>query len=166
MESPDFAQLMLRIWLGIVIIAHGVNHGRTLGGTTNWFQSLGWQRARMQATLSSVAEIGIGLALIAGFLTPIAAAGLVATMFVAYLTVHRPNGFFIFRPGEGYEYVATIAVAALTLAVIGAGNVSLDNAMGIDNLTGWPGLAIGLGGLVVGALQVAMFWRPTKVDAA
>ena len=112
MESTDIALLILRGWLGIVIMAHGINHGRSLDGTTSWFASLGWQRARLQAMLSAVAEIAIGVALIVGLLTSIAAAGLVATMFVAYLSNHRPNGFFIFRPGEGWEYVATIAFAS------------------------------------------------------
>ena len=165
MESWDLALLIIRVWLGIVIIAHGVNHGRTLDGTTNWFASMGWQRARTQAILSSVAEIAVGIGLIIGLLTPLAAGGLVATMFVAYLTNHRPNGFFIFRPGEGWEYVATIAFISLALATLGAGEVSLDAVFGLEGLAGWTGLAIGLGGFVVGGLQVAAFWRPDQVEA-
>ena len=162
MEPTDLALLILRLWLGIVIIAHGLNHGRSLDGTTSWFASLGWQRARMQAILSAVVEIAIGVGLIVGLLTTFAAAGLIATMFVAYLSNHRPNGFFIFRKGEGYEYVATIAFASLALAMLGAGDVSVDAAFGIDGLAGWTGLAIGVGGFIVGALQVAAFWRPSR----
>ena len=164
MESTDIALLILRGWLGIVIMAHGINHGRSLDGTTSWFASLGWQRARLQAMLSAVAEIAIGVALIIGLLTSIAAAGLVATMFVAYLSNHRPNGFFIFRPGEGWEYVATIAFASIALATLGAGDLSLDGVIGLDSLTGWTGLIIGASGFVIGWLQVEMFWR--KPDAA
>lgn len=164
MESTDLALLIVRVWLGIVIMAHGINHGRTLDGTTKWFAGMGWRRARLQAILSSVAEIAIGIGLIVGLLTPIAAAGLVATMFVAYLSNHRPNGFFIFRPGEGWEYVATLAFTSLGLAMLGAGEISLDHAFGITALDGWTGLLIGLAGFVVGALQVALFWRK-PVDA-
>ena len=165
MEATDLALLILRVWLGIVIIAHGVNHGRSIEGTTNWFAKLGWKKARLQAILSSGAEVAIGVGLIVGLLTPLAAAGLIATMFVAFISNHRPNGFFIFRPGEGYEYVATIAFASLALAMMGAGDISLDNAFGIDTLDGWTGLIIGLGGFAAGALQLATFWRPEEVPS-
>lgn len=161
MEPTDLALLLLRLWLGVVIIAHGVNHGRGLDGTAEWFAGMGWQNPRRQALLSAVGEIAIGAGLVVGLLTSVAAGGLIAVMFVAYLTVHRKNGFFIFRPGEGYEYVATIAVVGLSLAILGAGDASLDGLLEIDGLNGWTGLVIGLGGLVVARLQVAMFWRPT-----
>jgi uncharacterized membrane protein YphA (DoxX/SURF4 family) len=36
-----------------------------------------------------------------GFLTGAAGAGLVAVMTVAFWPVHRKNGFFVLRPGEG-----------------------------------------------------------------
>jgi putative oxidoreductase len=159
MEPTDVALALLRGWLGVVIMAHGINHARSLDGTTKWFESIGWRKARLQATMSAIGEIAIGIALITGLLTTAAAAGLVAAMFVAYLSVHRTNGFFIFRPGEGYEYVATIAFAALTLAVTGAGSLSLDHALGIDALSGWNGLVIGLSGFVAGGALVAAFWR-------
>lgn len=82
-------------------------------------------------------------------------------MFVAFWSIHRHNGFFIFRPGEGYEYVTTLAVAALALATIGPGELSLDHAIGIgDDLAGWLGAAIGLAGIAAGAVQLAVFWRP------
>ena len=59
--------------------------------------------------------------LIVGFLTPLAAAGVVGVMTVALITNHLKNGFFIFRPGEGYEYVLNLAVAALALGALGPG---------------------------------------------
>ena len=162
LEPTDLALMFLRVWLGIVIIAHGANHGRSLDGTSGWFEKLGWQRPRLQAMLSSVAEIAIGVGLITGLLTSVAAAGLIAVMWVAYISNHRPNGFFIFRKGEGYEYVATIAFASLALAMLGPGAVSLDHALGITELNGWTGLAIGSGGIAIGGLQLAAFWRPGK----
>ena len=166
LEPTDLALLILRAWLGIVIIAHGANHGRSLDATSSWFEKLGWRRPRLQAMLSSVAEIAIGVGLIAGLLTSVAAAGLIAIMWVAYISNHRPNGFFIFRKGEGYEYVATIAFASLTLAMLGPGAASLDHALGITESNGWTGLAIGLGGIAVGGLQLAAFWKPGKSGEA
>ncbi len=61
-------------------------------------------------------------------------------MTVAFVTVHRKNGFFIFNPGEGYEYVVTVAFALVALAVLGAGKISLDHALDIE----LHGIAVGL----------------------
>ncbi len=167
MESLDVAMLVLRIWVGIVILLHGVNHARSLDGTAGWFGSVGFSSPKLQALASAVVEIGVGVLLIIGLLTPLAAAGLIATMFVAFWSIHRWNGFFIFRPGEGYEYVVTLAMAATAIAIVGAGSASIDSALGIDdNLDGWVGAALGLAGLVGGAGQLAMFWRKPAPQAS
>jgi putative oxidoreductase len=94
-----------------------------------------------------------------GLLTPIAAAGLAATMIVAFWAIHRFAGFFVFhRPDEGYEYVATLAVAALVIAIVGPGTVSLDDVFGID-LAGALGVGIYGLGVLAAAAQLATFWR-------
>ena len=166
MEQMDAALLILRIWAGLVLIAHGINHGRSLEGTAKWFESKGFRNARLNAFLSFANEIAIGFGLILGLLTSVAAAALVATMFVAFWSIHRFAGFFNFhRPDEGYEYVATLAVIALALAVAGPGSVSLDSALGIaDNLDGWVGAAIVGLGLLAAAGQLATFWRKPRPE--
>ena len=40
----------------------------------------------------------------------LAASAVIGTMLVALITNHRGNGFFIFRPGEGWEYVMTLVI--------------------------------------------------------
>jgi putative oxidoreductase len=86
-------------------------------------------------------------------------------MFVAFWSIHRFVGFFNFhRPDEGYEYVTTLAVIALALAIAGPGRYSVDEALGIaGDLDGWVGLAIVGAGLLVAAGQLAMFWRKPPV---
>ncbi len=161
MDTIDIGLAVLRVWVGIVIVAHGVNHARSLDGTANWFESIGFRSSKLQALNSAVVEIGAGALLIVGLGTSFAAAGIVATMFVAFWTVHRTNGFFIFRPGEGYEYVATLGFAALAIAIAGPGSVSIDSAIDVaDALDGWVGTLIVGGGLVGGIALLAVFWRP------
>lgn len=157
----DAALLLLRAWLGIVMVAHGYHHARSLEGTARWFASKGFRNASLFAGASAAGEFAIGAGLIVGFLTPFAAAGLVAVAATAFWTIHRFAGFYVFeRPDEGWEYVATLAVAATALAALGPGRYSLDSAFGwIDRLDGWAGLVIVGGGLVVAALQLAVAWQ-------
>ncbi len=161
MTATDTALLILRLWLGFVMLAHGLNHARSIDGTASWFESKGFRQPRLNAQASAAGELAIGLGIATGLLTSFAAAGLIATMTVAFGSIHRFAGFFVFkRPDEGYEYVATLAVAALALAVIGPGGASLDAAFGIDlTFNGWTGLIIAVGGAAAGAGQLAAFWR-------
>jgi putative oxidoreductase len=164
-DGLNLGSLVLRLILAVVMFAHGYNHvfkGGKLPGVAGWFGSLGFKAPRLQAALASYTELGVAPLLVAGFLTPLAAAGVVGTMFVAFVANHRKNGFFIFRPGEGYEYVITLVCAAIALGALGGGEWSLDNALDLaDDLEGWTGLAITAGaGLGLGAAVLALFWRP------
>jgi hypothetical protein len=62
--------------------------------------------------------------------------------------------------------VATLAVAALSLGILGPGSVSIDSGIGLaDNLDGWIGLVILAAGALGGALQLAVLWRRPIADA-
>ncbi len=165
MTEFDIALLVLRVWVGIVMIAHGANHLRSVEGTTRWFAKVGFKAPRMNALTSGAGEIAVGIGLLVGLLTSPAAGGLGAAMFVAFWSIHRRAGFFVFhRPNEGYEYVATLAVAGLVLAVGGPGSLSVDSALGIaDNLDGAVGALIFAAGIAAGVLLLAVSWQqPTE----
>lgn len=162
MEPFDVGLLILRFAAGAVMVVHGINHGRNLDGTAAWFEKLGFRQARMQAMMSSGTELAVGAGLISGLLTTPAAGGLAAIMVVAWVSNHRKAGFFVFnRPTEGWEYVMTLTAIGVVIATLGAGEISLDAAIGLD-LSGWTGLIIGAGGIVAGFAQLAVFWRPPK----
>jgi len=164
MNATDLAILILRLWLGVVMLAHGTNHARSIDGTASWFASKGFRKARSNAMASAGAEIAIGLGLLSGLLTALAAAGLIATMTVAFGSIHRFAGFFVFhRPDEGYEYVVSLSMAALALATLGPGTASLDAAFGIS-MGGWTGFVIGLAGFVLGFIQLAALWRKPEAS--
>ena len=66
----------------------------------------------------------------------------------------------MFRPGQGWEYVSIIAVAAFAVGAIGAGDWSIDHAIGIDVENWWGALVAGLLGIGSGVATLAVFWRP------
>lgn len=164
----DIVLLLMRVWVGVVIVAHGINHGRTLEGTARWFASKGFRSPALNARMSAGTEILIGLGMFTGLLMPVVAAGMVATMFVAFWTIHRFAGFFNFRrPDEGYEYVTTLAVVSMSLGIAGAGRWSLDSVLGIqDAIDGWVGAGIVAVGVVAAAVQLVVFWRKPTGAAA
>src|SRR5438270_3491179 len=162
-DAIDIASVLLRFIVGITMFAHGYRHiwgGGKLPGTAGWFESIGIRPGKVHALLASVTELGASVLLWLGLLTPLGAAGVLGTMFVALITNHRKNGFFIFRPGEGYEYVLNLAVACIAIACLGAGQWSIDDKIDFV-LHDWWGLIwallIGVGGTV---LLLATFWRP------
>jgi len=56
----------------------------------------------LHAWTASLTEIGAGALLVLGLSTG-RRGRVVGVMLVAWITNHRTNGFFIFRPGEGWE---------------------------------------------------------------
>ena len=163
MVGVNIAALLLRLAVGGTMMAHGWNHafgGGKLPGTARWFESIGIRPGRVHALLATVTELGAGALLVLGLLTPLAAAGVVGTMLVAFAANHAKNGFFIFRPGEGYEYVLMIALVSVAIGALGGGDWSLDHGTGFQ-VDGRAGLAIAaLGGAGGAALLLATCWRP------
>lgn len=164
-SQVDLGLLVIRACLGLFLAYHGYNKvfGKGgLSGTAGWFGSIGMKWPRWQARAAAATEIGAGLLLAAGLLTPVAAAGVIGIMVVAIVVAHAKVGFFVFLPNQGWEYCATIALGALAIGSTGPGDWSLDNAFDIA-YDGWNGLAVsGLLGLGAALLQLAVSYRPTK----
>lgn len=171
MHEIDTAALILRVTLGGVMIAHGWNHvlgPGGLAGTTRWFASMGLRPAKVHALASGLTELGAGACLLLGLLTSLQCGAVVGVMTVAFVTAHRTNGFFIFKPGQGWEYVAVLAATATALAAIGPGQYSLDDALDIaGDLDGGVGVALSAGlGLAAAAVLLALCWRPPRPETS
>lgn len=165
-EGVDLGLLLLRLAVGFVMLAHGWNHvfaGGRIEGTGRWFESLGMRPGRLHAWLASLTELGAGGLLVLGLLTPLAGSAVIGLMLVAWITNHLRNGFFIFRPGEGYEYVMVLTACGALFACSGGGKLSLDDQLGILNGPDWPTALLALAAGVLGAAGLlAVFWRPDR----
>jgi putative oxidoreductase len=166
-DVTNLALALARVWLGIMIFAHGWRHVgsvRSGPGIANWFESLGLKPGPIHAWNVTVTELVVGVALIVGFLTPLSYGGLASLMLVAAVTNHRKSGFFINNQPEGWEYVVTVAVVSVALGALGPGEWSLDHAFGLsfpfDNGTAL--LISALVGLLGTAGFLALFWRPER----
>jgi putative oxidoreductase len=102
-----------------------------------------------------VAELGGGLALIAGLLVPLAAAGLVAQTIVLFVKVHWPNGFW--SPDGGIEFPLAFLVGGFAVQVLGPGAWSLDTFLPVGVLYE-PAVRWVILGLAVAGALVAAFW--------
>jgi putative oxidoreductase len=160
-------RLLLRFVVGGFFIGHGTQKlfgwfgGNGLKGTAEGFDQLGLRPAGAHAAAAGVAEAGGGALLLTGFQTPLAAAGITATMLTAIRTVHLKNGPW--ATNGGYEYNVVLIAAALALADLGPGPLSLDAARGRERTgTGWALAAAGAGAL--GALA-AQLTTKLKQDA-
>ena len=169
MDPTDVALLAVRLLIGLGVAAHGYNKifgGGKLAGTGRWFGSMGMRWPKLQARLAAFTEIACGLGFAAGFLTPLTAGGLIGLMLVALVVSHRRNGFFIFNKGEGWEYVAVIAVTAWAVGTVGPGRASIDHALDLtDTWNGntWTGAVIaGVLGVGSAAGLLAVCYRPGR----
>jgi putative oxidoreductase len=151
--------LILRLVVGLTMAAHGAQKlfgwfgGYGLQGTGGFLEKLGFFPGRRNALFAGLAEFTGGLLLALGLATPLAATLIVSVMFVAVATVHLKNGYF--NSNQGYEYNLTLAVVALGIAIMGAGAVSLDAALGIHDAGPVWGLGALLAGVIGGAVQLA-----------
>ena len=123
------ARTILRIITGFLFAAHGWQkfNELTIAGTQAAFAQMGVPAANLVAPVVATLELVGGIALILGVLTRMFAALLAVNMLGALFLVHAPAG--IFAATGGYELVLILAAAALAVALVGAGKVSVDRAL-------------------------------------
>ncbi|RYG65383.1 DoxX family protein [bacterium] len=119
-----FGLFLLRVIVGAAFAMHGYDK---ITNPFHWGDQMGLPP--ILQGLAALAEFGGGVALIFGFLTPLAAAGIAVTMAVAFLTVHLKYGnpWIASKPGaNSYESVAFYFITAVTVFLTGPGKISID----------------------------------------
>ncbi len=166
MTALDMGLLVLRVATGLTLAAHGYVkffRGGRIVGTARWFDSIGMRPGKVHALLAASTEVVAGVVFALGFLTPLAAAAVIALMIVAAWTSHRDNGFFIVS--NGWEYNFILAVIAFSVATTGPGSASIDEVAGFGMGTWQSALIALVVGLGAGLAQLALFYRPQPADA-
>jgi putative oxidoreductase len=136
--SADHGLLVLRLFFGIAMAAHGAQKlfgwfgGYGLKATGGFFEGLGFRPGVVFAAAAGLSEFAGGLSIAAGLFTPFGAAAVLAAMLVAIFSVHIKHGFFAMS--DGIELPFLYAVASLVLAIAGPGAISLDSALGLGFL--------------------------------
>ena len=152
---PDLGLLVLRIAIGGVVLAHGLQKlgrlgGPGLPGITGFLGSVGFRPARWWAGLVAVVETVGAALLVLGLLTPLVGLLIAADLIVAIVVVHWPR---FWAQDGGLEFPLPIAAGALALALIGPGAWSIDAALGIRlSDTVLLGLAIIIALVALGAI--------------
>ncbi|HXI21066.1 MAG TPA: DoxX family protein [Gemmatimonadales bacterium] len=138
LTGDDRVALLLRLVLGAVMFPHGAQKVLGWFGGYGFHGTMGFFTGQLHvpalfAVLAIVAEFAGSLALLAGLLTRVAAAGILANMLVAIALVHARIGFFMNwsgqQRGEGVEYHLLAIGIALALIIRGGGAASVDRAL-------------------------------------
>lgn len=170
MQSTDLGLLILRLVLGLTFAGHGAQkafgwwNGPGIAGWRGAITRMGFQPVELFLALSIGAELVGGLLLALGLFTPLAAAILIGQLVVIISKAHLPKGFW--NTNGGYEYALALAAGVIAVTFIGAGSISLDQALGFafgDAVRAGFLLAGLLGGLA--ALGTSRLAQPRTVHA-
>ena len=157
----EYGLLLLRLVVGLLFAGHGTQKlfgwfgGGGPQGTAAFFGSIGYRAPAAMAIVAGLAELGGGLLLASGFLTPLAGFLLATVMLNAIATVVYPKGFL-----GGYEFEVTLLAVATALVATGPGEISLDDAIGwADDITGVAWASLVLAAAIVASLVTTTLGR-------
>jgi putative oxidoreductase len=159
----SLALLVLRLVVGLTLAGHGAQ--KVFGwwggpGMKAWSEGVAKMRIRPAipfAWLAALAELGGGLVLALGFLSPLGSLAIIGTMLVAIATVHWPNGFW--NTKRGYEFNLTLIAAVVAVGLAGPGTYSIDQAIGF-HLPEPATFLIGVAAVILGVAGMLAFRSP------
>ena len=127
-RQASYAPLVLRLILGALLLYHGIDKfDAGISGVEGFFDSNGVPLPGLTAPLVAVAEIVVGVALILGIGTRIAAAVQIVILIGALFFVKLPT---VLGASEvDLAYIAGLAA----LVLLGPGRLSIDEAINTDD---------------------------------
>jgi len=136
--TQDLGLLLLRVSLGVVFIAHGLQKafgwwgGSGLDGFKGALTEAGYQHAGLLTYAAAGVQIAAGVLLVLGLFTPVAAAGalafLVNSVLVTFSAQRKNGGLFVF--GSDAEYLLVLVAVAAAIILIGPGRYGFDGGRG------------------------------------
>jgi putative oxidoreductase len=130
----DFALLVLRLFVGLLIAAHGAQKvfgwfgGGGIPGTQRMVRSLGVHPSIFWTWVSALNELIGGLLTALGLLMPLGPLMILANMLFAVFHVHIGKGFW--NTQGGVEFPLLILVTAVALGFADGGRYTLDTFIG------------------------------------
>jgi putative oxidoreductase len=154
----DIGLALIRVVIGVLLVGHGA--GKLFGwfvkgglvATTQYFASLRYPLPKLMAVLAGSTEVAAGVGIGAGFLTPLAAAAIVAVMVNAAVAGHARQG--LWSENDGYEYALVLAIVVTGIALIGPGRYSIDASLGWSWGSSVIVAAVVVGGLLAGVAML------------
>ncbi len=165
----DTGLLIARLVFGLLMAVHGCQKlfgwfgGPGMSGTGAFLEQLGFRPGRLFVVANVLAECGGGVLLALGLFEPAAAGAIISVMIVAIATVHWRNGLLALT--NGIELPLLYLTAALSLALTGPGDYSLDAVLGLRQWWTEQITAIVLAAGVVGGFASLVMRRPAPVVA-
>jgi putative oxidoreductase len=156
MSTPaSIGLLALRLVIAVIMFFHGTQklfgwwHGQGLDGATEFFARQGFRPPRLMAVVAALTETAGSLLLGLGLLTPLGVA-MITGVLTNVAAVHVHNGLDVRKFGMELE----LALLGGTIAVgcVGAGDWSVDHALGLGDYAGLAPWAVPLG--IVGGLAI------------
>jgi putative oxidoreductase len=157
MTALNTGLLVLRLVVGIGLAAHGAQKlfgwwgGPGVRGLVGHLTHMRFRPAPLWVAGAIGTEIGGGVLLAAGFLSPLGSVGVGAAMLMAIVAFHWGKGFF--GQGGGIESPFLYLVAAASLGMTGPGSYSLDSLFKIalpEPVTGIVAAGLAVVGVAIG----------------
>lgn len=129
MAQTDYsaqATTLLRVTSGGFLLAHGLIKLLvfTPAGTAGFFESIGFPGFLAYPVMAG--EIGLGLALVLGFMTRWAALAALPIL-LGSIVPHSGNGFIFSNAGGGWEFPVFWSILLVAQALLGDGTLAIGN---------------------------------------
>jgi putative oxidoreductase len=170
--NEDLALFVLRLAVGIVIAAHGIQKlgwlggGASLTGVAGFFRTLGFLPPMFWAVVVALAESVGGLLTILGLGGPLGPGIVAADLVVVTIVAHWPKGFWAQK--GGIEFPVPLGAGAFAIALIGHGRWSLDALLGLTYpdwfLPAWAAL-VAAGVILALVIRAVVAPRPSTQQA-